>query len=77
MSKELTEELKQLITLSYREYGDDKVVVWDNKSYSGNELADEIEQETILGIELLNNVIQLTIDLVKRGKVKRDENRNM
>ena len=36
--------------------------------YTGNELADEIENGTEFGQELVNNLVLLTIDLVARGK---------
>ena len=39
-------------------------------SFSRNELASEIENETVVGVKLLNDIINLSIHLLERGKEK-------
>lgn len=71
MNENSIKELKKLIIEGYRKYGDDKALVTKGKkSYTGFEMAKEIEDETEFGIEMLNNLIQLTIDLLKRNKME-------
>jgi hypothetical protein len=48
---------------------DDKYLVVGNKSYSRRDIANEIKNETEFGIEFLNNMILLAIDLTARQKV--------
>ncbi len=68
--KVLTEELKQKAIETYLKYGDDKALVIKGKrTYTGNEIADEIINETDFGIDVVNKIMQLSIDLLKRDKV--------
>ncbi len=69
MKEKSIEILKENIINTYKKYGDDKMIFKGNKSYSGIELAKEVEEETEFGIDLIDNLIQLTIDLVKRDKI--------
>ena len=62
--------LKENIITTYKKYGDEKILSSGTKSYSGTELANEVTNETQFGIELIDNLIQLTIDLLKRDKLK-------
>ena len=70
MKAESMEKLKQLMVATYRKFGDEKALLLKGKrSYTGNEIADEIENETEFGIKMVDNMIQLTIDLLKRDKI--------
>lgn len=48
---------------------DAKYLVVGNKSYSRQEIATEIKNETEFGIDFLTNMILLAIDLTARQKV--------
>ena len=63
------ELLKQKMIATFRKKGDDKMLVTGRKSYSGNEIADAVEKETELGVNTLNNIIQLSLDLISRDKI--------
>jgi hypothetical protein len=39
-------------------------------TFSRNELASEIENETVVGVQLLSNIISLSIHLLEREKEK-------
>ena len=67
---ENTEALKKNIIRIFTRMGDKKAVVIGNKSYSGIELANEVENETEIGIDMVNKLIRLTIDLLTRDKIK-------
>ncbi len=70
MKTETIEALKQKITTTFRKKMDKKgLLVRGGKTYSGNEIADEIENETPIGVETLNSIIQLTLDLINRDKI--------
>lgn len=68
MKTESIQKLKELIVEAYRKSTHTKIII-GNKSYTSNEIADEIENESELGIETIDNIIQLTIDLLSRGKI--------
>lgn len=65
--------LKQHLIDRYRKIGDDKAISTKGRSYSGNQMADEIENETEFGIQSIKSLISLTIELVSRDKLKIDE----
>lgn len=70
MKTESIEKLKQLMVKTYRKFGDETaLLIKDKRSYTGNEIAEEIENETEFGIKMVDNMIQLTIDLLKRDKI--------
>lgn len=73
----LVEELKKNIIRIYRKIGDNIALKSPNGklkcSWTGNELAKEIEINSEFGISLVNNLLQLTIDLVKRDKLNINE----
>lgn len=73
MKQESINSLKEKIISTYKKYGNDKMLSTVGKSYSGVELAKEVEDETEFGVKLIDNMIQLTIDLVKRDKVNYDK----
>jgi hypothetical protein len=69
--------LKDKLVKSYRKYGDKPcLTVMDaqgGRQYTGNEVANEIQNETEFGIKCINNLIGLTIDLLSRNKMTWDE----
>jgi hypothetical protein len=67
------EKLKQLMISTYRKIGDNKGFVMKGKSYTGNQIAEEIENETELGVKIISNLLKLTIDLLKRDKLNINE----
>lgn len=69
MSHKLTQILKQNTINTYRKYGNERSIVYGGGSYSGEEIAQEIENESEIGILCINNLLQLAIDLVKRDKI--------
>jgi len=70
MKTESIENIKQLLVDRYRKIGNEKALLIKGKhSYTGTEIAEEIENETELGIDIINNIFQLTIDLLKRDKI--------
>lgn len=65
--------LKDKLAKSYRKYGDKTCLAVGDISYTGNEVANEIEKETEFGIKCINTLIGLTIDLLARNKMTWDE----
>ena len=77
MRSETFNILKKKLVKTYRKNGDNAcltVMGADGiKQYTGNEVADEIERETKFGIECINTLIGLTVDLLSRNKMTWDE----
>ncbi len=71
MKTESIDELKDLMVKTYRKFGNEKAILLKGgkRSYTGDEIAEEIENETEFGINMLDNIIQLTIDLLKRDRI--------
>lgn len=69
MNQKSIDKLKEEVVKSWKNHGDNRVLVSGFNSYTGNEIAKEIEDETDFGIDTFNNIILLTIDLIKRNKV--------
>lgn len=68
----LGEKLKNLLVGTYRKIGDKRALVHkegNKSSWTGNELADEIEKESVIGVKQIHLLLNLTIDLLKRGKI--------
>lgn len=66
----LAEKLKKELVKTYREFGDEEAMLIRGKeSYTGNEIANEIEKETEFGIEMVSTLLNLTIDLLNRNKI--------
>lgn len=63
------ESLKKTIAETYRGFGDDRILNKGRETYTGSQIAKEIEEETEIGVEMIDSVIQLTIDLLKRKKI--------
>ena len=72
MKQKSIEELKRQMVSTYKKFGNEKALVLKTgagkKSWTGEELAKEIEEETEFGVNLIDNMIQLAIDLVKRNR---------
>lgn len=67
---ELVDKLKSKIISTYRKFGNDKaVVIREKRSYTGQEMAEEIEKETEFGVKMIENLLLLTIDLISRDKI--------
>ena len=66
---DLTQKLKEKVVSRFLKFGDDKALLIGKKTYTGNEIAKEIEDETEFGVETINKLLKLTIDLVARGKI--------
>jgi hypothetical protein len=69
MEGKLIIEIKKTMIDTYKKYGDEKVLTRGRYSYTGNQLANEIENETEVGINMINSILKLTIDLLKRDKI--------
>ena len=77
MKQESINKLKTKIIDTYKAYGDKIILVAPEsitssamRYYSGNQIAEAIEKETELGIKHIDLLIQLTIDLLVRQKIK-------
>lgn len=70
MKLESVEILKEKLIRTYRKHGDEPYLRTSTRTYTGNEVADEIEQETEFGVKCIDTIIQLTIDLLARDKMK-------
>lgn len=56
-----------------RAYGDEVVITslgLGKCTWTGNELADEVQNGTDFGKEVVNGLVSLTLELVQRGKEK-------
>ena len=69
MKEESIEKLKQSMVSTFRKYGDEKSIQTKGVRYTGNEVAEEIENETELGLGMIESIINLTINLIKRDKI--------
>lgn len=73
MKAESFDILKEKLSKSYRKYGDKHCLTVMGaegiRQYTGNEVADEIEQETPFGIKCIHRLIGLAIDLLDRKKI--------
>ena len=69
MNVDSIDKLKSSMISTYKKFGDKKALITGGRSYSGNEIAQEIENETEFGIGIIDNMIQLSIDLVSRDKI--------
>jgi len=73
MKPESIQHLKTAMIEYIRESGDAMVLIHGKRSYTGTEIAKEMGEETEFGLHMMENMILLTIDLLKRGKVKLPE----
>lgn len=70
MRQESIDTLQKLMVETYNKFGSESVIASiGGKSWTGSEIAKEIESETDFGVRMVDNMIQLTIDLVKRQKI--------
>jgi hypothetical protein len=65
--------IKDKLVKTYRKHGDVFMLADSKRTYTGNEIANEIEQETEFGMGCINNLIGLTVDLLSRNKMTWDE----
>lgn len=68
---EAYQNLIKIVADRYRTYGDAVALqspCIGKSTWTGNELADEIENQTEHGQRLVNNLILLAVDLVTRGQ---------
>lgn len=77
--QQLTDQLSTLNTLKEKMISTlekaEGVLIKGGRKLTGKEMADEIRQETALGVDLMNMMIQLTIDLVMRDKINQEPNK--
>lgn len=64
----LTTNLKDSIVIHLLEKGDVPYISTRGKFYTASQLAAEVQEETKFGINLLESLLGLTLDLVHRGK---------
>lgn len=72
MNQENIDKLQSLIINDCRKRGDVPYIVYGGRSFTGNQLADEVANETEVGLEIIGGVLRLSIDLMSRGKEKID-----
>lgn len=65
-------KLKNVVSETYHKYGDKKILIVGKTSYSGNEIAQEIKNNTEFGIKQISKLINLSIDLISRNKITQD-----
>ena len=72
----LSLQLKAKVISTYKKMGDKVALVQKIKgknSWTGNELAKELEDETEFGIRMMSGMLLLTIDLLSRDKINMEE----
>lgn len=74
-TKDVAEQLKVRLIVMFQRKGDAKVLVTKGRSYTGNQLAEEIKNETETGIHYMETALALTVDLLARDKMNYDEER--
>ncbi len=71
----LEEKLKKMMISTYEKMGD-KVISRSMNPMTCEELAEEIKNDTEIGIKLYKSIIALTIELLMRDKIHIDERRD-
>lgn len=71
----LEKELKRLMISTYEKMGD-KTMSRSMDPMTGKQLAEEIKNDTEIGIKLYKSIIALTIELLMRDKIHIDERRD-
>jgi len=61
--------LQQMLIATYSKYGAQTILRRGIKTYTGEELVQELENETEFGLSLYTSIISLTIDLLARDKI--------
>lgn len=70
MKQESIDKLKQAVVSTYQRFGDDRAcLVRGGRSYTGHEMAKEIEDETDFGLTFVESLLKLSIELIKRDKI--------
>lgn len=76
---ETYQSLINVVASKYRSHGESVTLVSPcigKSSWTGNELANEIEKQTEFGQKLVHNLVLLSLDLVSRGIETIKENTN-
>jgi hypothetical protein len=71
----LEEKLKKLMISTYEKIGD-KVISRGMDPITGDQIAEEIRNDTDIGIKYYKSMIALTIELLMRDKINIDERRD-
>ena len=71
----LEEKLKKMMISTYEKMGD-KVISRSMNPMTCEELAEEIKNDTEIGINMYKSIIALTIELLMRDKIHIDERRD-
>jgi hypothetical protein len=67
----MEKETKDLLIEVYKKFGENKGLLLRGKnSYTGNEVAEEIANETKVGMDIYKSIISLTCDLLSRQKLE-------
>lgn len=67
----MEKETKDLLIKIYKNKGEDKgLLIRGKHSYTGNEVAEEIANETKVGMDIYKSIIALTCDLLSRQKLE-------
>lgn len=74
MGKKLEKKLKRLLISTYEKVGD-KIQSPGRQLLTPTQIADEIKNDTEVGIQYYKGIISLTIDLLMRDKIHLDERR--
>jgi hypothetical protein len=69
LNNDLVKRIKEKTIEDLLKRPDEKVLIC-GKLLSYGQLAEEVRKETELGVEILSELLLLTLDLVKRGKMK-------
>jgi hypothetical protein len=73
MESESIDKVKVSIIEGLKKIGDIPYLTFKETTYTGNQLAKEIDEETEFGLLFISRAILLTIDLIARSKIKADE----
>lgn len=66
MKPESTEHLKQIMIGLFAQHGNEGRLTISGVSYTGNELAQAVSNESELGLEMMKMLLALTVDLLIR-----------
>ena len=74
LDKSKAKELEKILVSTFLKYGDKTALLIKGKrSYTGNEIAEEIKNGTELGIQMMENILKLSINLLMRDKINISE----
>lgn len=61
-------KIKALLISEFEKKGDEKVLVSGNTTYTGNQIIEEINNQTEFGVNVIGNILRLSLNLLERGK---------